>query len=242
VAFLGKKGPKSCLKRGFPGRSTLLKGVLTTGKTGPSVVLTDIALAMVYDAKWGHYVEATTSACWTRVKPLLKEDACLLDVGCGTGAFFQRLKEDHVGVARMLGVDISPNMLAVAAKKVPEACFLEGSASIGGMSCIQSASVDVAVSVSSFHFWPDPVAGLIEIHKKLKPRGLLVLVDWNHEYWWCKLLGAYLWIRGFPGSTFYSSQQAINMVSAAGFTVLSQESIVVAGWGMFCVVSMKQDE
>jgi SAM-dependent methyltransferase len=198
--------------------------------------------AMVYDAKWSYYVEATTSECWTRVKPLLKENACLLDVGCGTGAFFHRLKGDHVGVVRMVGVDISPNMLAVAAKKVPEACFLEGSASDGGMSCIQSGSVDVAVSVSSFHFWPDPVAGLIEIHKKLKPGGLVVLVDWNHEYWWCKLLGVYLWIRRFPGSTFYTSQQARNMVVAAGFVVLSHESIVVTGWGMFSVVGMKQDE
>jgi ubiquinone/menaquinone biosynthesis C-methylase UbiE len=92
--------------------------------------------AMVYDAKWGYYVEATTSVCWTRVKPLLKENACLLDVGCGTGAFFHRLKGDHIGVVHMLGVDISPNMLAVAAKKVPAACFLEGSASDGGMSSI----------------------------------------------------------------------------------------------------------
>lgn len=127
-------------------------------------------------------------------------------------------------------------MLDVAKKKVPGAAFILGSASHNGMPDVRNASVDLVVSVSSFHFWPDPVAGLVEIREKLKPGSRVVITDWNHEYWWCKLLGVWLWVRRFPGSTFYTCKEAMTMLHSAGFSNVLGESFTAKGWGMFCIM------
>ena len=74
----------------------------------------------------------------------------------------------------------------------------------------------------------------------MRPGGVLVIIDWNHEYWWCKLLGLYLWMRGFPGSSFYTSDEAAKTAERAGFEVLFLESFVTLGWGMFCVIVTKR--
>ena len=127
-------------------------------------------------------------------------------------------------------------MLAIARKKVPSAVWIKGSASLGGMSEVQEASVSLAVSVNSFHFWPNPLAGLNEIQRKLKPGGRLVLTDWSNDFWWCKLLGWWLWIRGCPGSTFYDCASTVKMLEAAGFHNVRGELFLARGWGMFCVM------
>lgn len=46
----------------------------------------------------------------------------LLDVACGTGRHAYYLKNDY----KILGVDINPEMLSIAHKKVPEAQFIDG--------------------------------------------------------------------------------------------------------------------
>lgn len=195
------------------------------------------AEAHSYDEKWGHYVEATVGETWERMKSFVRNDQefSVLDVGCGTGALFHRMSQEKIQDVTMIGVDISEGMLAVARTKAPQARFVLGSASYDGMSDVRNDSVDLVVSVNSFHFWPDPVAGLVEIREKLKPGGLVVITDWNHEYWWCKLLGVWLWVRRFPGSTFYTCKEAMTMMCSAGFSNISGDSFTAKGWGMFCV-------
>lgn len=192
-----------------------------------------------YDEKWSYYVEATIGETWKRVKPFLAagHGSTILDVGCGTGAFFHYMnqsKDVEKGLT-LIGVDISQGMLDVARKKVPQATFVHGSASHDGMLDVRNGSVDLVVSVNSFHFWPDPIAGLIETREKLKSGGRVVVTDWNHEYWWCKLLGVWLWARRYPGSTFYSRKEALEMLRMAGFRNISGESFSACGWGMFCI-------
>lgn len=191
-----------------------------------------------YDEKWNRYVEATVGETWKRVQPLLPSacDSTILDVGCGTGAFFHYMSEEGEREPTLIGIDISQGMLEVAKKKVPRATFVRGSASLDGMPEIKNGSVDLVVSVNSFHFWPDPIAGLMEIRAKLKPGGRVIITDWNHEYWWCKLLGVWLWVRRFPGSTFYTRIEALEMLRVAGFRNVLGESFAVHGWGMFCII------
>lgn len=194
--------------------------------------------ALEYDEKWGDYVQATVGETWARVKPFVRsnEEFTVLDVGCGTGALFLRMSQEEEKDVTMIGVDISQGMLSVARTKVPQAKFVLGSASHEGMPDVRKVSVDLVVSVNSFHFWPNPVGGLIEIREKLKPGGRVIITDWNHEYWRCKLLGVWLWLRGFPGSTFYSCNEALKMLQSAGFNNISGESFTARGWGMFCII------
>jgi ubiquinone/menaquinone biosynthesis C-methylase UbiE len=196
--------------------------------------------ASEYDEKWGHYVEVTVGETLQRLKPfLVSGHVTILDVGCGTGALFHYMRQYVENELTMIGVDISEGMLDVARKKVPQASFVNGSASHDGIPDVKNGSVDLAVSVNSFHFWPDPISGLKEIREKLKPGGRVVITDWNHEYWWCKLLGVWLWVRRFPGSTFYSRSAAVEMLHLAGFRNISGEPFAARGWGMFFITGEK---
>lgn len=102
----------------------------------------------------------------------------------------------------MIRVDtnFSRGILAVAEKSAT---------SRGGMPDIMDNSVDLVVSVNSLHFWPDPI---VEARDKLKKGGRIVITDWNHEYWWYILLGVWLWMRRFPGSTFYTRSETLEML------------------------------
>ena len=70
--------------------------------------------ASEYDKKWGFYIEATIGETWERVQRFIILDGheqTVLDVGCGTGALFHRMKLDSVGEeVSMVGVDISSGM------------------------------------------------------------------------------------------------------------------------------------
>jgi ubiquinone/menaquinone biosynthesis C-methylase UbiE len=93
------------------------------------------------------------------VKPFVRNypEFTVLDVGCGTGALLLRMSQDEekdVTMIRLIRVDISQGMLSVAKTKILQATFVLGSASHDGMPDVRNVSVDLVVSVNSFHFWP----------------------------------------------------------------------------------------
>lgn len=99
------------------------------------------------------------------------QDLRILESGCGTGrwmAFFERLGH------RAYGVDDSPGPLRVAHRHRPSMRLARGDA-------VQSPFLDQSFDVvfSSYvaeHFEDGPIALLREIHRILKPNGLLLLI------------------------------------------------------------------
>jgi len=104
----------------------------------------------------------------------------VLDIGCGTGALTLRAARKG---ARVTGIDINPEMLDTARKRLSEAGLQDrvelremGIAELGGE---PSESYDVVMSGLCFsELTPDEVRfGLHEIHRILKPGGRLLLAD-----------------------------------------------------------------
>jgi ubiquinone/menaquinone biosynthesis C-methylase UbiE len=94
-----------------------------------------------------------------------------LDAACGTGrhsAYLAALGHDVVGV------DESPEMLAVAREKVPAGTFHEGDLHDLPLA---DDSVDVAVCALAVSHVPDLAAVLAELVRVLRPGGHLVLSD-----------------------------------------------------------------
>jgi len=97
----------------------------------------------------------------------------LLDVGCGTGhwsRFFLSLRYD------VHGIDISPEMIAVARTSVPgcdfdvaDACALP----------FEDASFDVVAAMATLEFIRDPPAALREMSRCVKPGGSLLIGTLN---------------------------------------------------------------
>jgi SAM-dependent methyltransferase len=98
-----------------------------------------------------------------------------LDLGCGTGWTLEALR--HLGLdRRVLGVDISFGMLAYARRKgMPVAL-----GDVGALP-VASASIDVVLARGVLHHLEDLPGALAEIHRVLRPGGLMVAAEPNRS-------------------------------------------------------------
>ena len=74
---------------------------------------------------WGPKTEVE-DAFVSKLRAFSSKDTKVLDLGCGTGENFRRLKENHIPFKEYTGVDMTVEMLAQAKKKFPQACFIQG--------------------------------------------------------------------------------------------------------------------
>ena len=92
----------------------------------------------------------------------------VLDVGFGGGVGLEMVAA-RLRDGRVTGIDISQEMaLAVAGR------FAVARADVAALP-FADASFDRAYSVNSVFFWPDPAAGVAEIHRVLRPGGFAVI-------------------------------------------------------------------
>jgi arsenite methyltransferase len=109
----------------------------------------------------------------------------VLDAGCGPG-FYSRELLDQVGPdGSVVGVDRSPQMLAVAERRSAgrdNVAFHEGDATALP---VESASFDRALCVQVLEYVEDVGAALAEMHRALRPGGRVVLwdIDWATVSW-----------------------------------------------------------
>jgi len=91
----------------------------------------------------------------------------VLDVGTGTGLVLRAM---HAAGAqqRLIGVDLSPGMLAVARAALPQAEFIEADAAHLPLA---DDSVDLVTCVTVLHLIPDPTTVVAEWARVLRPGG-----------------------------------------------------------------------
>ena len=109
----------------------------------------------------------------------------VLDVGCGSGFYAEELLAEVGPEGSVVGVDVSPQMLAVAAKRCerfPNVAFHEGEATALP---VEEASFDAALCVQVLEYVPDATAALAQMRRALRPGGRVVVwdVDWATLSW-----------------------------------------------------------
>ena len=92
----------------------------------------------------------------------------VLDVACGTGVLTREAAGRAGPDGTVTGLDLSPEMLAVAARLSPALRWQQGSAEALPF---PDHSFDAVVSQFGLMFFPDPVAGLREMMRVLVPAG-----------------------------------------------------------------------
>ncbi len=107
-----------------------------------------------------------------------------LDVGCGPGTMAIALGEKTSPGGEVVGIDASPDMIRVAARKAKKA----GSVARFEAAAIEwlpfaDATFDLATSTFMLHHLPEDVRakGLEEVRRVLKPGGRFVIVDFASD-------------------------------------------------------------
>lgn len=195
-------------------------------------------IASWYDRRWARYVSATQRETLSRLEHAMQAGHAVLDIGCGTGSLLAELVERGPGPGlRLVGLDLSPAMLAEARHKLPpRVALVEGSAE---RLPFVAGSFDVVVSTSVYHFWRRPERALSEIARVLRPGGFLALTDWCDDYWSCWLCDRWLRLVNPAHFRIVGSRACREALALAGFRDVRLESYKISWlWGLMTATGL----
>lgn len=154
-----------------------------------------------------------------------------LDIGCGGGRTMQRLASMSPA-GRVMGIDVSPQSVAVA-RKTNEDAIARGQMGVqlGRVSALpyRDATFDLATAVETHYYWPDLVRDLGEVKRVLEPGGRVAIIaetyrgrrmDWLYRPVMTLLLRA----------TYLTPEQHEQALRAAGFADVRAFVERAQGW------------
>jgi ubiquinone/menaquinone biosynthesis C-methylase UbiE len=100
----------------------------------------------------------------------------VLDVACGTGVLARTVAARVSPTGSVIGLDVNPGMLAVAAQKAPHIDWRHGQAEALPF---DAASFDAVVSQFGLMFFEDREAAIREMARVLRPGGRVAVAVWD---------------------------------------------------------------
>jgi ubiquinone/menaquinone biosynthesis C-methylase UbiE len=175
--------------------------------------------ASTYENSWLQraFFDRAHQATLALAAGIVHQPMSVLDIGCGTGKLLRRA-HTYWPEAQLIGVDPANGMIEMAKRLTPNATFSTGMAEALPL---QDASVELALSTSSFHHWQDQAAGLREIARVLRPGGYFILVDASFPDWL---------VRVFRVKRFHSPAQLRSLFIQAGLDVQTQHTLAWRRW------------
>ena len=172
-----------------------------------------------YENSWMQraFFDQTHQAVLALAAGIVQQPESVLDVGCGTGRLLRRAYR-YWPDAHLIGVDPAPGMIEKAKLLTPFATFYT---SMAEALPLEDASVDLALSTTSFHHWQDQAAGIREIARVLRPGGYFILVDFSFPEW---LLGI------IHQKRVHSPAQMRTLFNQAGLSVQTQQTLAWRRW------------
>ncbi len=108
------------------------------------------------------------------LKPELERARAVLDLGCGNGQYTAELAS--MGLARLVGCDLSADMLARARERCPAVPFVQGDAA---RPPFRASSFDLVLCSHVLPFVSDIAAAVAAIAATLKPGGVLAATGFD---------------------------------------------------------------
>ena len=131
-------------------------------------------IAPLYDVLFGRSCTDAYSLVFDVVHRYQLNIDSLLDVGCGTGSFLQRISTE-LPIKTLYGIDPSEQMVKIAQKKAIPECRLH-TEFIEHLSLADN-SVDCVVSTTAFSHFFDIQKAMSQIHRVLKNSGHCIIVE-----------------------------------------------------------------
>jgi ubiquinone/menaquinone biosynthesis C-methylase UbiE len=153
---------------------------------------------------------------------LVPADACVLEVGCGSG-WASRLLAERANVGRVVGIDISDEMIRLAAETSNDFSNLTFQVASAEDLPFEDGEFSHAFSMESLYYYADMSRALAEISRVLVRRGLFVtVVDLYHEN-----RASHQWIEKLQVPVhLLSTLQYHSLFEQAGFEDVRDERIL----------------
>jgi ubiquinone/menaquinone biosynthesis C-methylase UbiE len=103
----------------------------------------------------------------------------VLDIACGTGIVARIAKERLGQDGRIVGVDVSPDMLGVARAVAPGIDWREGNA--GALPLHEGEQFDVVVCQQGLQFFPDKPGAAAQMRRAVAKGGRLAVATWRSD-------------------------------------------------------------
>ena len=146
-------------------------------------------LANAYDRRWRAYIQQTLERALDVLKLSGRER--VLDVGCGTGEF-ERMAMNRFPQLSITGIDVAPQMIAVARDKLADAPRVSFQVAQAEGLPFDQEEFDVVICANMLHHVREPRWALQECARVLRPSGSCVVVDWCRDFWHCRLMHGWL--------------------------------------------------
>jgi ubiquinone/menaquinone biosynthesis C-methylase UbiE len=145
----------------------------------------------------------------------------VLDVGCGSG-WLTRLAASRVFEGRVVGMDVSDEMIRLARRTsldLDNVLYV-----VGEVAEIpwEPNFFDHAISVESAYYWPNPAAGVKEVHHVLRPGGTAwILMNYYRDNPHCHQWGPLLAVP----THLLAAEEWAELFRSAGFSHASHQRI-----------------
>lgn len=193
------------------------------------------SLAGRYHRRWARYVQASVRA--TLARAAVVDGEHVLDVGCGTGVLLGELIQQTPG-ARLSGVDLVGEMLAVAQQRLPAEVDL--STAPAEALPFDDATFDVVISSSVLHYFRQPERALAEARRVLAPGGRLVMTDWCRDYLAMRALDWYLRRTDPAHCRTHRSRDLSRLAQVTGFEVVALDRYRLGWfWGLMSLTARR---
>ncbi|MAO63497.1 MAG: hypothetical protein CL666_00710 [Balneola sp.] len=135
--------------------------------------------AKEYEQKWEKYLSHTHRAVLKELD--LSPESSVLDVSAGTGLLQKSLLEKGIPFKEMVLNDISEGMLGVAKERFSDDDRFSFTHQYAEQLDFPDQSFDAIICLNAFHNYKEQARVSEEIYRLLKPKGALVILDWNNS-------------------------------------------------------------
>ena len=144
----------------------------------------------------------------------------VLDLGCGHGHHLLGLAP---GIARGIGIDLSPGMIALARARLRNSrctsklTFAVDDAEV--LSTVADRSIDLAMCIGAFEHMLDKRAVLASVYRVLKPGGRFLCLTLHADYVWYRTIAPLLryGTRHLSSDRLLTRDEFSALLDAAGF-------------------------
>ena len=163
---------------------------------------------------------------WTVALLAVSGKASVLEVGFGPGEAL-KLILDTCPLCRVVGIDHSETMLT-SARQLNRKAITDGRAKLelGAVENLPftDCTFDKAFSINCIYFWQEPLRGLSELHRVLKPTGRLAIT-----------------VRDKDQATYeaFRPEKLAQLLTQAGFSTVNTYHNGIASHPLICVVDVK---